>query len=74
MARFILLNMCCRCCDYRSFIHKNVRGEKDIPYYKEQQAKMAVAEGEKPKLTLADFGGAKFLLVIFTYITQGMLF
>ena len=35
---------------------------------------MTVAEGEKPKLTLADFGGAKFLLVIFTYITQGMLF
>ncbi len=53
---------------------KMLGGEKDVPYYKEQQAKMAVAEGEKPKLTLADFGGAKFLLVIFTYITQGMLF
>ncbi|XBS68504.1 MFS transporter [Acerihabitans sp. KWT182] len=32
------------------------------------------AQAKPPRLTLASFGGASFILVIFAYLTQGMLF
>jgi len=51
-----------------------------VPLYlsmlrKESEAPYSVPrEGPKAKLTLKALGGAPFLLLVFTYITQGMLF
>lgn len=42
--------------------------QEDAPFYK------APKSIEKTKLTLNSFGGFPFFLLIFTYITQGMLF
>jgi len=42
---------------------------KDAPYKEEP-----IEDENKAKLTLASFGGKPFFLVIFTYVTQGMLF
>ncbi|KAF0785386.1 permease, partial [Salmonella enterica subsp. enterica serovar Worthington str. BCH-3008] len=42
--------------------------QEEAPYYR------APAPTEKTKLTLESLGGTPFLLLIFTYITQGMLF
>ncbi len=44
----------------------NLRPEAEAPYRPERQ--------ETSRLTLAALGGAPFLLVVFSYITQGMLF
>jgi MFS family permease len=45
-----------------------LRPESEAPHLPRQQ------NGEPPKLTLAAMGGPAFLLMIFSYITQGMLF
>ncbi len=44
--------------------------EKDAPYYKAQDTAVV----KKEPLTLQALGGWPFVLVVFTYITQGMLF
>lgn len=49
---------------------KMLGNEKEAPYYKAPES----SDTKKEKLTLESFGGLKFGLVIFTYITQGMLF
>ncbi len=48
------------------FIAK-LRPESEAPY-------LPKPNGEQPKLTLEAMGGPAFLLMIFSYITQGMLF
>ncbi|EDH4135175.1 MFS transporter [Salmonella enterica subsp. enterica serovar Typhi] len=45
-----------------------LKKQEEAPYYR------APAPTEKTKLTLESLGGTPFLLLIFTYITQGMLF
>jgi MFS family permease len=45
-----------------------LRPESEAPYLP------PVAVGERPKLTLEALGGPAFLLLVFSYITQGMLF
>lgn len=45
-----------------------LKKQEEAPYYR------APAPTEKTKLTLESLGGPPFLLLIFTYITQGMLF
>ncbi len=45
-----------------------LRPESEAPY------RLQEAEQKKPRLTLASFGGPPFLLMVFSYITQGMLF
>lgn len=46
-----------------------LRPEREAPFLE-----APAADGPRPKLTLAAMGGPAFLLMIFTYITQGMLF
>jgi len=46
---------------------KLLRPESEAPYLKQEA-------GEKTKLTLKALGGWPFLLLVFSYITQGMLF
>ena len=45
-----------------------LRRDRDAPFQER------VAQGAPERLTLASFGGAPFLLLLFSYITQGMLF
>ena len=45
-----------------------LRPESEAPYLPKATV------GERPKLTLASMGGPAFLLLVFSYITQGMLF
>ena len=45
-----------------------LRPESEAPY------RLRQAPGEEPKLTLQSLGGPAFLLIVFSYITQGMLF
>jgi MFS family permease len=48
---------------------RTLRPERDAPYRETPSG----AQGDQ-KLTLAAFGGPAFLLLLFSYITQGMLF
>ncbi|WP_213991099.1 MFS transporter [Sodalis sp. dw_96] len=50
---------------------KTLLSTADAPY--PEKPKDAAA-AKPPKLTLASFGGVSFVLVIFAYLTQGMLF
>ncbi len=45
-----------------------LRPETEAPYH------VPLADVVQPRLTLAALGGAPFLLLVFSYITQGMLF
>lgn len=47
---------------------RNLRPEREAPY------REAPLSGAASRLTLASLGGAPFFLILFTYITQGMLF
>lgn len=68
LAKCFYYHWCDRHCCCGSTLYNNAEKQEEAPYYR------APAPTEKTKLTLESLGGTPFLLLIFTYITQGMLF